>query len=337
MRAIRVDEHGGPEVLRTVVVPRPEPGPGQVAVDVTHVALNHLDLWVRRGVPGHRFPLPLIPGSDVAGVRADTGQPVVLHPGFGCMACPRCLSGRHDLCRRYIIRGERGDGGMCERVVVPEAELLPIPAGMDPAHAAALPLALLTAWHMLRTRAGIAPGDRVLVQAGASGVGVMAIQIAKLCGARVVATASSPDKRELCRALGAEHAWSYEDAATGVRDWTGKEGVDIAVDHVGAATWPLSLRALRWGGTYVTCGATAGHEVALDLRAVFFKQLSVLGSTMGGMGELCDAWKAVQAGAIRPVVDRVGRMSALGEAHALLEDRAIAGKIVVRQDLGEEA
>ncbi len=334
MQAIRIDEHGGPEVLRQVTLPDPQPGPGQVAVDVTHVALNHLDLWVRRGVDGHRFPLPLVPGSDVVGRRADTGALVALHPGYGCMQCRQCLGGRHDLCRAYIIRGERGDGGMCERVVVPESHLLPVPDGLAPEQAAALPLGLLTAWHMLRTRAALAPGERVLVQAGASGVGSLAIQVARLCGARVVATASTDDKRARCLELGADEAWAYDDVVDGVKRWTDREGVDVVVDHVGADTWAASLRALRWGGRYVTCGATTGHKVDLDLRVVFFKQISVLGSTMGGMGELCDAWRAVQQGAIRPVLDRVLPMSRLGDAHALLEDRSIIGKIVVQQDLG---
>ena len=332
MKAIRILAHGGPEALSLADLPDPVASPGQVRVRVTHVGLNHLDIWVRRGVPGHVFPLPLIPGADVVGVREDTGATVALHPGFGCMACEACLSGNHSLCRRYLIRGERTDGGCAEWIVVPEAQLLPCP--LPPEEAAALPLSLLTAWHMLVGRAHIAAGDRVLVQAGASGVGSLAIQVARLWGARVVATASTPEKRALCVALGAEAAWDYAEAAEGVRAWTGKEGVDIVVEHVGASTWPLSLKVLRWGGTLVTCGATSGHAVSLDLRALFFKQISLLGSTMGGMGEMVAAWDAVLAGRIRPVVDRVMSMRDLGEAHAFLERRAVSGKIVVRQDLG---
>lgn len=333
MFAIRIDRHGGPEVLQRVSLPAPVAGPDQVTVRVSHVGLNHLDLWVRRGVPGHRFPLPLVPGSDVVGHCVELDAPVALHPGFGCMGCAACLSGRHDLCRSYMIRGERCDGGMAELVVVPRAQVLPLPPGLAPEQAAALPLALLTAWHMLRTRARARPGDRVVVQAGASGVGSLAIQVARLCGARVAATASTPDKRAACLRLGADQAWSYEEAADAARAWTDKAGVDIVVDHVGAATWPLSQRLLRWGGTYVSCGATTGHQLALDMRAVFFKQLSILGSTMGGMGEMFDAWQAVSDGAIQPVLDRVLPMSELGQAHALLEDRALIGKVVMAQDL----
>lgn len=333
MRAIRISEHGGPEVLRTVELPDPEPRPGTVPVRVTHVGLNHLDLWVRRGVPGHRFPLPLVPGSDVVGVREDTGEVVALHPAVGCMACEACLSGRHDLCRRYRIRGEGMDGGMRQRLRVSEAEILPLGDALPPEQAAGVPLSLLTAWHMLVGRARVRPGDKVLVQAGASGVGVFAIQVARLHGARVAATASTEAKRALCRDLGAEAAWPYEEAAREAKAWTGRTGVDLVVDHVGADTWETSLAALRWGGTYVTCGATTGHLATLNLRALFFKQLSILGSTMGSMGEMERAWRHVLAGAIRPVVDRVLPMSRLAEAHALLESRQVAGKLVVAQDL----
>jgi len=330
MKAIRIDQHGGTEVLQTVEVPTPQPQDGEVGVQVTHVGLNHLDVWVRRGVDSHAFPLPLIPGSDVVGIREDTGEPVVLHPGFGCGACARCESDRHDLCRHYKIRGETTNGGMCERVVVPEAHLLSCP--IPPAQAAALPLSLLTAWHMLVGRARVAPGQTVLVQAGASGVGSLAIQVARHMGARVAATASSPEKREKCLDLGAEAAWHYDEVPDQLKTFA-RGGVDIVVDHVGTDTWKTSQRALAWGGTYVTCGATTGYKAQLDLRAVFFKQLSILGSTMGSMGEMRSAWKAVESGAIVPVLDQTMPMSKLGEAHRLIEDRQVTGKIVVEQDL----
>jgi NADPH:quinone reductase-like Zn-dependent oxidoreductase len=333
MRAIRIHRHGGPEVLELVDLPEPPVAEGLLTVKVSHVGLNHLDLWVRRGVPGHRFPLPLIPGSDVVGYCVERAQWVALQPGYGCMACPRCLAGEQALCRDYVIRGERGDGGMAERLRVPASHLLPLPPGLAPEQAAALPLALLTAWHMVRTRARVGPGQRVLIQAGASGTGVYAIQVARLLGARVMATASTESRRAACVELGAEQAVPYEEAVAAVREWTGREGVDVAVDHVGASTWEASLRCLRWGGSYVSCGATSGHQVSLDLRALFFKQISVLGSTMGGMGEMQQAWQAVADGQIRPVLDRVMPMRALGEAHALLEARQVVGKLVVAQDL----
>lgn len=333
MRAIRVHRHGGPEVLETVDLPTPVAPPGQLTVAVSHVGLNHLDLWVRRGVPGHRFPLPLIPGSDVVGRCVELGIDVALQPGFGCMGCARCLAGQHALCKAYVIRGERGDGGMAEVVVVPRAHVLPLPPGLDPAQAAGIPLALLTAWHMLRTRARVGPGDRVLVQAGASGTGVYAIQVARLLGARVLATASTEARREACVQLGADHAVPYAEVVDAVRTWTDRQGADVVVDHVGVDTWEASTRCLRWGGTYVTCGATSGPVVPLDLRALFFKQIAVLGSTMGGMGEMVDAWQAVADGSIHPVVDQVLPMSRLADAHALLEGRQAVGKLVLAQDL----
>jgi len=314
-----------------VDLPEPRIRAGEVMVRVTHVGLNHLDVWVRRGVDSHHFPLPLIPGSDVVGIREDTKERVVLHPGFGCMQCPECVSGRHDLCRNYAIRGETVDGGMCERLAVPESHLMPCP--IDPAQAAALPLSLLTAWHMLVGRAGVRPGDKVLIQAGASGVGSLAIQVAKLHGAEVAISASTQEKRDQCLQWGADHAWEYKDVKNEVRTWTNKKGVDIVLDHVGTDTWSTSVRSLCRGGKLVTCGATTGYTAEIDLRVLFFKQLNLLGSTMGTMDEMREAWAAVTKGLIQPVLDRVLPMSQLGEAHALLESRSVSGKIVMEQDL----
>lgn len=332
MRAIQIAEHGGPEVLRVVDLEEPTPGPGQVVVSVSHVGVNHLDLWVRCGVVGHSFPLPLIPGSDIAGVRQDTGEPVVIFPARVDLTDGPSLRGRPDLSRSFAIRGEGGDGGCCERVVVSPHELLPL-GDLSPAEGASLPLALLTAWHMLVGRAGVQPGDRVLVQSGAGGVASLAIQIATACGARVLATASTAAKRDLCIELGAERAVPHAECVSAARDFTGGQGVDVVVEHVGQATWQRSLKAVRWGGTVVTCGATSGHEVPLNLRVLFFKQLSLLGSTMGSPGELRQAWELVQAGRIRPVVDRVLPMSQVGRAHELIAERSVLGKLVLEQDL----
>lgn len=333
MLGIRIEQHGGAEALKAVTLD-PEPAsPGQVRVRVTHVGLNHLDVWVRRGVPGHRFPLPLIPGSDIAGVREDTGEAVVVFPAQVDLTDGPALAGRPDLSRTYRIRGEGTDGGCREALWVHPHELLPI-GRLEPAQAASMPLSLLTAWHMLIGRAGLQPGDRVLVHGGAGGVGSLAIQVAVAAGARVVATASAPDKRALCAQLGAEEVYAYDEVLDGVKRWTDRQGVDVVVDHVGEATWDLSMRAVRWGGTVVTCGATTGHEVTLNLRILFFKQLSLLGSTMGTHDELRRAWELVQAGRIRPVVDEVGSMRRLYDAQRLLEERKVRGKVVVAQDLG---
>ena len=331
MKAYQIESHGGTEALQIIDIPEPVVQPGEVTVRVTHVGLNHLDVWVRRGVDSHHFPLPLIPGSDVVGMREDTGERVVLHPGFGCMQCSTCDAGRHDLCRHYAIRGETVDGGMCERLAVPESHLMPCP--IDPAQAASLPLSLLTAWHMLVGRAGVRPGDKVLIQAGASGVGSLAIQVAKLHGAEVAITASTQEKRDRCLQWGADHAWRYDTVKKEVRNWTNKKGVDIVLDHVGTDTWSTSVRSLCRGGKLVTCGATTGYTAEIDLRVLFFKQLNLLGSTMGTMDEMREAWAAVTHGLIQPVLDRVLPMSQLGKAHALLEARSVSGKIVVEQDL----
>jgi NADPH:quinone reductase-like Zn-dependent oxidoreductase len=326
-KAVVVRRHGGPEVLQVEDVPAADPGPGEVRLRVTHVGVNHLDVWVRRGVPGHDFHLPRILGSDTAGEAE--GARWALHPSWGCGVCPACLRGRQDRCPTFRIRGESADGACATEVVVPRWQLLPVPDTMTSEEAASLPLTLLTAWHMLVTRAGLQRGERVLVQAGGSGVGVMAVQIARLFGCEVHATASTQGKRAKLAALGAT-AWSYED----VGERAGVRNVDVVVENVGTPTWARSLKALAWGGRLVTCGATAGAEVGLDLRALFFKQQSVLGSTMGSSGEMVAAWREVLAGRILPVVGRVLPMSQLGEAQALLERREVFGKVVVRQDLG---
>lgn len=325
--AVCIRRHGGPEVLEVLDVPILAPGPGEVVARVTHVGVNHLDTWVRRGVPGHDFHLPRIPGSDVA-VEVE-GQAYVLHPSWGCGACARCLGGRQDRCAAFRIRGETADGGCAAQVVVPRWMLLPIPGGLSPAAAASMPLTLLTAWHMLG-KARIERGDRVLVQAGASGVGVMAIQVARLLGAEVHATASTPQKRAVIEGLGAR-AWEY--AAIGKRDGGAPRSFEVVVETVGADTWGASARALAWGGRLVCCGATSGAAVPLDLRALFFKQQEILGSTMGSSAEMIEAWSAVARKEIAPVLDSVLPMSRVAEAHARLESRAVAGKLVLEQDL----
>ena len=331
MKTLVIRDHGDADAISLEERELPEPAAGRVRLRVRAVGLNHLDVWVRRGVDSHHFPLPLIPGSDVVGIREDTGEAVVLHPGFGCLDCETCASGRHDLCRHYAIRGETVNGGMCERLAVPESHLMPCP--IDPAQAAAFPLSLLTAWHMLVGRAGVRPGDKVLIQAGASGVGSLAIQVDKLHGAEVAITASTQEKRERCLQWGADHAWEYGAAKNEVRNWTKKRGVDIVLDHVGTDTWSTSVRSLCKGGKLVTCGATTGYTAEIDLRVLFFKQLNLLGSTMGTMDEMREAWAAVTKGLIHPVLDRVMPMSQLAEAHALLESRSVSGKVVVEQDL----
>lgn len=303
------------------------------------VALNHLDIWLRRGVPGHTFPLPMIPGCEVAGVlesvppndRWRAGDEVIVAPGFSCGLCMACLSGNDPLCLKYGIFGETKNGGAADRIAVPLRNLLPKPAGYSFAEAAALPLDMLTAWHMLVARAQLRPGETVLVHAGGSGVGSAAIQIAKLWHATVYATAGSDEKAERARALGADEAINYRtaDFVAEVRRLTGKRGVDVVFEHVGADTFERSLRALARGGRLVTCGSTSGAEVTVNLRLVFFKLLSILGSTMGSLAELHEILRHVEAGRLHPVVDRVLPLAGVAEAHRILEAREAFGKVVL--------
>jgi len=340
MRAVVIREHGGPEALRIEERAIPEPGPGEARVQVRAVGLNHLDLWVRKGIPGHTFPLPLVPGSDVAGVvdamgpgsrGAREGDRVIVGPGVSCGRCPECRSGRDPLCAEYGILGESRDGGSADYIVVPDANLFPMPAQLDFPEAASVPLAFLTAWHMLVDRAQVRPGERVLVHAAGSGVSSAAIQIARLHGARVLATAGADEKCARAIGLGASSAVNYraEDFVRAARAWSGGRGVDVALDHVGAETFDRTLRCLAKGGRYVTCGATSGYEMATDFRRVFFRSLSVLGSTMGASHELGRVLDHVAAGDLRPVLDRVFPLDRVREAHLHLESRSGFGKTVL--------
>jgi NADPH:quinone reductase-like Zn-dependent oxidoreductase len=338
MKAFRVHQHGSPEVLKEETLPDPSPAADEAIVEVKACALNHLDIWVRRGVPGHKFPLPIIPGCDIAGVvkevgsvvkNAKPGDRVVVAPGFGCGTCDLCSAGDDNLCRDYGIMGETRDGGYCQFVRVPSRLLIPIPADMPFEQIAAVPLVFLTAYHMLVARCRLQPGDDVLVHAAGSGVGSAAVQIAKLHGARVWATASTDAKRAKAKDLGADDAFGYENFTEEVRKRTNKRGVDIVFEHTGSATFEGSLKSLAKGGRVVTCGSTSGAEVKFDLRLVFFKSLSILGSTMGSRGEVHRIVKLVGQGKLRPVVDRVMPMSDVRKAHEMMERREQFGKIVL--------
>jgi NADPH:quinone reductase-like Zn-dependent oxidoreductase len=340
MKAIVVREHGGPEVLRVQEVPTPEAGPGEARVRVKACGLNHIDLWLRKGQPPGAFHVPMIPGADVAGVveavgpgvdPAWVGRSVLLAPQVACGACPECLSGRQQFCDQWGILGEMRDGGYAEYVVVPRANLFPLPGGLSFEQAACVPLTFLTAWHMLAARAQVRPGETVLIHAAGSGVSTAGIQIARLFGARVLATAGSPAKLEHARGLGAEAAINYreQDFAREVRALVGRAGVDVVFDHVGRDTFAPSLRLLKRGGRYVTCGTTSGNEVPLDLRYVFFRGLSILGSTMGTHGEVAEVFKLVDQGRLRPVLDSVFPLERASEAHARLEARQALGNVVL--------
>ncbi len=341
MRAAVIREHGGPEVLKIENVPDPTPRADQVLVEVRACALNHLDTWVRRGLPGMTFPMPHVLGNDIAGVVRDVGDlvatvkpgdEVLLAPGVSCGACPQCLGGDDNLCASYDMLGYGLPGGYAELVVAPARNAHPIPAGLTFEEAATIPLTFLTAWHMLVGRAKLKAGEDVLVLAAGSGVGVAAIQIAKLVGARVIATASTEIKLERAKALGADETINYESSPEfhkAVKRLTAGKGVEVVVEHVGAATWTRSVASLARNGRLVTCGATTGYEATIDIRHLFYKHLSLLGSFMGRHSELVELLPFFADGRLKPVVDRVLPLEEAGEAHRLMGDRAQFGKLVL--------
>ena len=340
MKAIIFEQHGGPEVLKPAEVPDPQIKANEVLIEVRACALNHLDVWVRNGLPGIKIPLPHILGCDVAGVLrevgdlvtwAKPGDEVMVQPGVSCGHCEECLAGHDNMCDEYDIIGYRRDGGYAELVAVPGVNLIPKPANLTWPEAAALPLVTLTAWHMLVARANVQPGEDVLVHAAGSGVGSVGIQIAKLRGARVIATASSDEKLAKARELGADETINYssDDWPKQVKKITSGRGVDVVFEHTGAVTWPGSILSLKKGGRLVTCGATSGFDARTDLRHVFYRHLTILGSMMGSKADLLAAMKFIESGQIRAVVDRVLPLAEARKAHELMEDRAQFGKLVL--------
>ena len=343
MRAVIFEQHGGPEVLKFTEVSKPTIKANEVLVEVRACALNHLDVWVRNGLPGIKIPLPHILGDDVAGVvhkvgelvtGVNAGDEVMIQPGVSCGHCAECLAGRDNMCDDFDIIGYRRDGGYAEFVAVPGINVIPKPKNLNWFEAAALPLVTLTAWHMLVARANVQPGEDVLVHVAGSGVGSLGIQIAKLRGARVITTASSEEKLAKARELGADVTIDYTqtDWPREVRRLTNGRGVDVVFEHTGAATWPGSILSLKKGGRLVTCGATSGFDAKTDLRHVFYRHLTILGSMMGSKADLLAAMKFIESGQIRAVVDRTLPLSEARKAHELIEGRAQFGKVVLDID-----
>lgn len=340
MQVVHVTAHGGPEVLQVAEWPRPEPGPGEVLVRVLGVSVNHLDLWVRRGMPGFPVPFPRVPGCDGTGVvealgdgvaAVRVGEHVLLEPGYTLANGPETARGDDHLAADYGIRGEHCDGFDAEYVVLPARYVRALPDGLDPVMTAAAPLVFLTAFGALHGRARMQPGETVLVLGAGSGVGSAAIQLARQHGCRVLTTAGSLPKRELGLALGAEAALDHREASwpKRVRELTGGAGADVVLEHIGPATWGGSLRALARNGRLVTCGGTTGPTVEVQLPHLFMKNQSILGSTMGPRSAFGPLLDGLASGELRPVVDRVLPMSAVREAHRLLEAREVVGKIVL--------
>jgi NADPH:quinone reductase-like Zn-dependent oxidoreductase len=331
-------EFGGPEVLTYEELADPQPRKDQVLVGVRACALNHLDLWVRKGLPG--VNLPHILGSDISGEIVEVGeyvhglkvgQRVVLAPLHFCGQCEQCAAGRQNLCREFTVIGNGVDGGNCELIAARPMSVFPIPDALDFVQAASVPLVFLTAFHMLTGRASVRPGQTVLVLGANSGVGIAAIQMAKLFGATVIATAGDERKAERAKELGADFVVNHYRQKIGdeVRKITNKAGVDIVIEHVGPATWGESVKSLKPGGVLVTCGATTGPKVEIDLRFLFSRQLSFLGSYMGTLGELHEVLKLVFSGKLMPVVDKVFPLSEVRAAHEYLEKSQMFGKVVL--------
>jgi NADPH:quinone reductase-like Zn-dependent oxidoreductase len=340
MKAVVFHEHGTPEVLRYEEVADPAPGRGEVLIEVHATSINHIDIFLRRGMPGIKVPLPKIAGADASGIIREIGadvsglkpgQRVTINPGVSCGRCEFCSAGFASQCVSYHIMGEHADGAYAELIKVPAHVVLGIPDSLSFEEAAAAPLVFLTAWSMMVTKGNIRPGEDVLILGAGSGVGTAAVQIAKMIGCRVFATASTDAKLQQARTLGADVLINYKmnEFDKKIRELTDKRGVDVVIDHVGADTWVRSLRSARRGGRVLTCGATTGFAPQTDLRQIFFRQLQVIGSTMGNHREFLDVMKCLFRGQLKAVIDRVLPLKDARMGHELIEQRAVFGKIVL--------
>lgn len=339
MRAMAFARTGGIDVIEPMDLSTPDVGPDDVLVRVRACGMNHLDLWVRQGLP-MQIPMPHIGGSEIVGEVVQVGyevehlkhgQHVMIAPNQGCGDCPECQRGNDPACPDFCIPGEHSQGGFCEYAVARARHVIALSDSWSLAEWAAAPLTFLTAWSMLHRHGRIAPGDDVLVQGAASGVGSAAIQIAKLAGARVLTTASSESKQKLARDLGADVVIDYtkQSFAEVVKNETRGRGVDIVIEHVGQAAWKDSLKCLAHGGRLVTCGATTGPKVELDLRFFFIREIEVVGAFMGRRGELDQVMKLLDRKLLRPVLDRTFPLENLRDAHQYLEERKQLGKVVI--------
>ncbi|MFN0054533.1 MAG: zinc-binding dehydrogenase [Planctomycetales bacterium] len=330
---------GGIDVLEPMDLPAPQIGPDDVLVRVRACGLNHLDLWVREGLP-IAIPMPHIGGCEIVGQVAElgarvtglsTGQTVMIAPNQGCGRCAPCLRGEDPACPQFSIPGEHAQGGFAEYAAAPSRHIVPLSDAWSMIEWAGTPLVFLTAWSMLHRHGRIQPGDDVLIQGGASGVGSAAIQIAKLAGARVLATVGNSAKGQLATQLGADVVidHSQQNFAEVVKAETAGRGVDLVFEHIGQAVWKDSLKCLAHGGRLVTCGATTGPKVELDLRFFFIREIAVVGACMGNRAELAQVVKLLDRKLLHPVVDRTFPLSELRAAHQYLADRRQLGKVVI--------
>jgi NADPH:quinone reductase-like Zn-dependent oxidoreductase len=341
MKAVIFREHGGPEKLLVAEMPDPVISDDEVLVTVKACSLNHVDVWVREGIPAYRIKLPHISGCDVAGVveavgrnvtGIHAGEKVFISPGISCFRCAYCLSGQDNMCISYRILGAHVNGGYAQLVKVPAVNVLPMPSNIGFEAAAAFPLVFMTAWHMLISRAQVKAGQDVLIVGAGSGIGTAAIQIAKLAGAFVIASSGSDDKLEKAKRLGADEAIHYkkESVSKKVRELTGGKGVDVVFEHVGPDTWEDSLTSLAKNGRLVTCGATSGPDARTDIRYIFSRQLSILGAMSGTRSELLELAKLMEIGKLHPVIDTVYPLEDARRAQEHLLSRKGFGKILLK-------
>lgn len=342
MKAVVFHEFGGPEKLVYTDVPDPRIGDDEALIRVKACSVNHLDIWIRQGIPAYKLTLPHISGCDIVGIveaagrdidsgRIKTGDGVIVAPGLSCFKCANCLAGMDNLCESYRIIGAQVDGGYAEYAKVPGINLFPMPEEISFEEAAAFPMTFLTAWHMLIERARLAPGENVLVIAAGSGIGVAAVQIARLAGARVIATAGTDEKLEAVKALGADEAINHtrEDVAKRVKDFTYGKGADVVFEHVGPATWDKSIASLAKNGRLITCGATTGPEVRIDLRYLFMRQQTLMGSVMGTRRELLQITQLIGKKRLKPVIDSTYPLSEARQAQERMLSRRNFGKIIL--------
>jgi len=338
MKAVRIHSFGGPEVIKIDDIPVPEPEKENVVVEIRATAMNHLDLWVRRGGPTHLLPMTL--GSDGAGIvhktgsgvtRFKIGDEVLIQPLWYCGNCKSCNSGKENYCSKFGIFGEDRNGTQCEYFIVPERNLFHKPNNISFEEAAAFPLVGQTAYAMLVTRADIQKDETVLVWGAGSGIGSMAIQIAKHRGCRIIATGGTQEKIEHALEIGADYGINHfkEDVLSRIKEITNGTGVDVVFEHVGEATWNTSLRCMNKGGRLVTCGATTGPEVKLEIRHLFFKQQSIMGSTMGNADAFKNVYKMVENGSLKPTIDKIYKFEDAALAHEYLENDHNFGKVIL--------
>ncbi len=341
MKAIAITAHGGQESVHYLDVERPTLGPREVLIETRAAALNHLDIWVRNGLPGAKLAMPHTLGADGAGIVAElgaevrtvkVGDRVLINPGLSCGVCEFCQAGEQSLCMTFGIMGETCPGTFAEYFKVPQENAHAVPEGFAWEEAAAFPLVFLTAWRMLISKAAIKAGEDILILGIGGGVSTAALQIAKAIGLRAFVTSSSDEKLQKAKNLGADVVINYktQDFAREVREITKRRGVDVVVDSVGGETYARSLASLVKGGRLVTCGATAGSRPQTDLQRIFWNQLSVFGSTMGNMREFAEMLNFLRKRGVKPAIDRVFPLSEGAQALAWLEGAKQFGKVVLK-------